>query len=73
MDATTIAVIDKLLAILLAGIGGLKKLGVNYAEVIAAQEQAEAEFSAGNRESPELTAQERQVFIDQAQSAIDRL
>lgn len=60
------AAIAKALDILLSGIGLLRTLGVNYSEVIAAQEAAEAE-------GRELTDAERQRFIDEAQSAIDQL
>lgn len=59
-------VILKALDILLAGISLLDKLGVNYREVIDAQEAAAAE-------GRELSDAERQQFIDQAQASIDNL
>jgi len=52
--------------VLLAGLRLVKELGINYQEVIDAQEAAEAE-------GRELSEAERQVFIDQAQDAIDQL
>lgn len=56
----------KALDMVLAGISLLKTLGINYREVIDAQESAEAE-------GRELTDGERQNFVDQAQDAIDEL
>lgn len=52
--------------ILLAALGLLERLGVNYREVIAAQEAAKAE-------GRELSDAERQQFIDSAQDAVDNL
>lgn len=57
----------------LLALSWLEDLGVNYKEIVDAQKQARDEFEAGNRASPELSSAERQVFIDQAQAAIDRL
>lgn len=51
---------------LLAGLRLASEFGVNYQEVIAAQDQAKAE-------DRELTDEERQRFIDEAQAAIDQL
>jgi len=56
----------KLIDILLAAISGLQNLGVNYQEVLNAQQQAEAE-------GRELTAAERQRFIDEAATAVGDL
>ena len=56
----------KALDMVLSGISLLKTLGINYREVIDAQENAE---SLGR----ELTDSERQFFVDQAQDAIDKL
>ena len=58
-----------ILQILNAALGlttALRTLGINYREVLDAQEAAEA---AGE----ELSAETRQGFIDQAQVAIDQL
>lgn len=60
------AAVIKAIDLVLAGINLLRILGINYREVIEAQERAEAE-------GRELSAEERQVFIDQAQEAIDQL
>ena len=56
----------KALDMALAGMSLLKTMGINYREVIDAQEAAEAE-------GRELTDAERQNFVDQAQDAIDDL
>lgn len=59
-------VVLKLLDVLLAAIGALSKLGVNYREVIDAQEQADAE-------GRELSPAELQNFVDEAQNEVDEL
>lgn len=60
------AAILKAIELLLGGISLLRTLGINYREVIDAQERADAE-------GRELNAAERQVFLDQAQQAVDQL
>ena len=59
-------VILKAIDILLAAGDLLETAGVNYREVQDAKDRAKAE-------GRELDATERQVFIDQAQAALDRL
>ncbi len=61
------AAILQAINIMLAGLKLVESLGINYQEVIDAQKNAEAE---GRRK---LNRAERRVFIDQAQSAIDKL
>lgn len=56
----------KILNILLSATSLAKELGLNYREVMDAQDQAEAE-------GRDLTDEERQGFIDQAQNAVDQL
>ncbi len=56
----------KALDMVLAGISLLETMGINYREVIDAQEQAALE-------GRDLTEAERQNFVDQAQDAIDKL
>ncbi len=56
----------KLIDTALAVTGTLQSLGVNYQQVMAAQERA-------NAEGRELSSDELQAFIDQAQAAVDRL
>lgn len=63
MDANTIL---KIIQGLNALQGLLADVGINYDEVKAAQDAAEAE-------GREFDANDAQVFIDQAQSAVDRL
>lgn len=60
------AAILEAINLLIGGIRLLKTLGINYQEVINAQEQADLE-------GRELNAEERQRFLDEAQQAIDRL
>lgn len=58
-----------LLRLLDAGLainGALMSAGINYREVMDAQEKAQAE-------GRELSQAEREVFIDQAQAALDQL
>ena len=64
--ATAMLIAAKLIDAALAITGALKNVGINYREVIDAQEAAEAE-------GRELNQAERQVFIDQAQAAVDSL
>ena len=66
MDLNTIGLISKLIDAALVITSALKNVGINYREVMDAQDAAEAQ-------GRELNAEERQVFIDQAQSAIDQL
>ncbi len=66
MDPATALLIGKLLDIAIAATGALQSAGVNYREVIEAQEKADAE-------GRELNEAERQVFLDQAQAALDAL
>lgn len=66
MDPATISLINKVIDMALAATSFLKKAGVNYQEVIDAQAKADAE-------GRELSAAERQAFIDQAQADIDKL
>ncbi len=63
MDPATAMLVGKLIDIGLAITGALKKVGINYREVMDEQEAAEAEGREVNA----------QMFIDQAQSAIDKL
>ncbi len=63
MDPATAMLVGKLIDIGLAITGALKKVGINYREVMDEQEAAE-------KEGREVNAQ---MFIDQAQSAIDKL
>ena len=60
------AIILKLIDAGLAITTTLASIGINYREIMDAQEAAEA---AGR----EFSAADAQVFIDQAQAAIDRL
>ena len=66
MDLNTIGLISKLIDAALVITSALKNVGINYREVMDAQDAAEAQ-------GRELNAEKRQVFIDQAQSAIDQL
>ena len=66
MDLNTIGLISKLIDAALVITSALKNVGINYREVMDAQDAAAAE-------GRELNFEERQVFIDQAQSAIDQL
>lgn len=72
MDTATLALINKLIDIAFAAMDGLASANVNYQEVIDAQQRARDEFENGLRDSPELNADERQVFIDQARAAVSR-
>lgn len=56
----------KAIDVLLSGISLAATLGINYREVIAAQERAKLE-------GRDLSADERQAFLDEAQAAIDKL
>lgn len=67
MDPATAFMLGKLIDAGLAITNALTKLGINYREVMDAQEAAEAQGR------PDLNEAERQVFIDQAQSAVDQL
>lgn len=57
---------SKILNIFLSATSLLQKLGVNYREVLDAQDRA-------NAENRELTDEERQGFIDEAQTEVDQL
>ena len=50
----------------LALLGGLREAGINYREIMDAEEAARAE-------GREFGAADAQAFIDQAQSAVDEL
>ena len=67
MNLATAAVINKAIDAFIAITGFLSNLGVNYREVMEAQEKAKAEGR------DDLNVDERQVFIDQAQTSVDRL
>lgn len=63
MDAASIVrAIDATLSL----IALLKTAGVNYREVVEAQERAEAE-------GRELSAEERQAFVDKAVASVGKL
>lgn len=66
MDPATVMLINKLIDAGLAITSALHNVGVNYREVMEAQAVAESE-------GRELNDRERQVFLDQAQGAIDQL
>ena len=66
MDPLTATLIIKLIDAGLAITSALSDAGINYREVMEAQAVAEAE-------GRELNERERQVFIGQAQGAIDKL
>ena len=63
MDPATAMLVGRLIDIGLSITGALKNVGINYREIMDEQEAAEAE----GREI------DTQMFIDQAQSAIDDL
>ncbi len=63
MDPATAMLVSKLIDIGMTITGTLQKLGINYREVMDEQEAAE-------KEGREVNAQ---MFIDQAQSAVDDL
>lgn len=58
--------VSKWISILLSVTSLFQKAGINYREILDAQDQAAAE-------GRELTDEERQGFIDQSQSKIDQL
>lgn len=66
MDPATAMLINKLIDAGLAITSALRNVGVNYREVMDAQDAAAAE-------GRELNAEERDAFLSQAQSAIDNL
>ena len=63
MDPGTALLVGKLIDVGLAITGALKNVGINYREIMDEQEAAEAEGREINT----------QMFLDQAQSAIDDL
>ncbi len=66
MDPATAMLINKLIDAGLTITSALRNVGVNYREVMEAQAVAESE-------GRELNDRERAVFLDQAQSAVDKL
>ncbi len=63
MDPATAMLVSKLIDIGLAMTNALKNVGINYREVMDEQDAAEAEGREVNA----------QMFIDQAQAAVDDL
>lgn len=72
MNAATIALVNKLIDVAFAVFDGLESAGVNYQEIWDARKRAKEEHEQGLRDSPDLNADERQVFIDQAREAVSR-
>lgn len=66
MDPATALLIGKLIDVGLTITKALADVGVNYREVMDAQDAAAAD-------GRELNAAERQMFLDQAQGALDQL
>ena len=66
MDPATAILIGKLIDAGLTITKALQDVGINYREVMEAQAVASAE-------GRELNDRERQVFLDQAQNALDQL
>jgi len=66
MNAATALLIGKLIDAALVITKALSDVGINYREVMDAQDLAEAE-------GRELNDAERQEFLDQAQNALDQL
>ncbi len=66
MDPATALLVGKLLDIAIAATSLLRSAGVNYREVMDAQDKAEAE-------GRELNEAERDIFLQQAQAAVDAL